>query len=168
MLVIEPLSRDHDRDSFDCGVESLNAFLSQTARQHQDRGISRTFVMTERETTPPKPVVGFFSLAATEGFTAQLASETAKRLPSRIPAVVLARLAVCAQQHGKQHGATLLAEALSQTAAISERLGVAGMFVDAKDDRAAAFYRKAGFMPLTSQPLRLFLPLTAIRSLLTP
>ena len=49
-LVVEPVSRDHDRERFDCGVEALNAlnalnaFPRQTARQHQDRGISRTFV----------------------------------------------------------------------------------------------------------------------------
>ena len=166
MRVVEPLSRDHDREHFDCGVDALNVFLRQTARQHQERGISRTFVLTEAEATPPKPVLAFFTLAATEGFTDRLAPEIAKRLPAKIPAVVLARLAVSAQHQGQGYGSALLAEALSRVAAIADQLGVAGMFVDAKDEPAAAFYRKFGFVPLVSEPLRLFLPLASIRTLL--
>src|SRR4051812_11831823 len=92
--VVEPLSRDHDREHFDCGVEALNAFLRQTARQHQERGISRTFVLTGGASKPPKPILAFFTLAATEGFADRLAPVIARRLPTRIPAVVLARLAV--------------------------------------------------------------------------
>ncbi len=166
MRVVEPLARDHDREHFDCGVAALNVFLRQTARQHQERGISRTFVLTEGDVSSPKPILAFFTLAATEGFTDRLAPEIAKRLPSKIPAVVLARLAVSAQHQGKGYGSALLAEALSRVAAIADQLGVAGMFVDAKDESAAAFYRKFGFVPLVSEPLRLFLPLASIRTLL--
>lgn len=165
MRVVEPLARDHDREHFDCGVDALNIFLRQTARQHQERGISRTFVLTEGDASNPKPILAFFTLAATEGFTDRLAPEIAKRLPAKIPAVVLARLAVSAQHQGKGYGSALLAEALSRVAAIADQLGVAGMFVDAKDEPAAAFYRKFGFAPLVSEPLRLFLPLASIRTL---
>lgn len=166
MQIVERLSRDHDRERFDCGVEALNSFLRQTARQHQEKGISRTFVLTESDARPPKPVLAYFTLAATEGYTDRLTPEIAKRLPSRIPAVVLARLAVSVQGQGKGYGSALLAEAFSRVASIADQLGVAGMFVDAKDEPAAAFYRKFGFVPLVSEPLRLFLPLASIRTLL--
>lgn len=49
MYKIELLSRAHDREGFDCGSEPLNAYFRQTARQHTERGISRTFVMVEEE-----------------------------------------------------------------------------------------------------------------------
>ena len=49
-------------------------------------------------------------------------------------------------------GAVLIAEALIRVASIAEQLGVAGLFVDAKDESAAAFYRKHGFAPLVSNP----------------
>ena len=91
--------------------------------------------------------------------------EIAKRFPSRIPAIILARLAVDKARHGEGLGSLLLAEALSRVAFLSEQLGVAGLFVDAKDENAAAFYRKHGFVPLISGPLRLFLPLATIRNL---
>ena len=62
-------------------------------------------------------------------------------------------------------GAVLIAEALIRVASIAEQLGVAGLFVDAKDESATAFHRKHGFAPLVSNPLRLFLPLATIRTL---
>jgi len=165
VLFVELLSRAHDREHFDCGIEALNAFLRQTARQHQEKGISRTFVLVEHGGAEPTPILGFFTLAATEGFTASLPPEIAKRFPTRIPAIILARLAVDKSRQGRGLGAALVAEALTRVASIAEQLGVAGLFVDAKDEGAAAFYRKYGFVPLVSDPLRLFLPLATIRTL---
>ena len=165
MLLIEPLSRSHDREHFDRGAEALNIFLRQTARQHQEKGLSRTFVLVEQGGSKPAPILGFFTLAATEGLTDSLPPEIAKRFPARIPAIILARLAVAKSRQGKGLGAVLIAEALIRVASVAEQLGVAGLFVDAKDESAAAFYRKHGFAPLVSNPLRLFLPLATIRTL---
>jgi GNAT superfamily N-acetyltransferase len=158
----ELLSREHDREHFDCGVEPMNAYLRQTARQHQERGISRTFILTE----DGKTVFGFFTLAATEGFAGDLPSAITKRLPSRIPAVILARLAVDVRHQRRGYGAALLAEAFLRVASASNQLGIAGLFVDAKDEQAAAYYRKFGFVPFVSNSRRLFLPLASIRSFL--
>ena len=168
MLVTEHLSRTHDRKRFDCGVETLNIFLRQTARQHQEKGISRTVVLVAQGVPEPTPILGFFTLAATEGFTDSLPPKIAKRFPTRIPAIILARHAVDKSHQGKGLGAALIAEALTRVASISEHLGVAGLFVDAKDEGAAVFYRKYGFVPLASDPLRLFLPLATIRTLTAP
>ena len=44
MIKLEPLTGRHKRSAFDCGAAALNAWLKQTALQHQDKGISRTFV----------------------------------------------------------------------------------------------------------------------------
>lgn len=166
MPLVEPLSREYDREHFDCGAEPLNVFLRQTARQLQDKGVSRTFVLTEEGIGSPKPVIGFFTLAATEGFTENLPADLAKRFPTRIPAIILARLAIAKEHQARGFDAILIAEALTRVAALAEQLGVAGLFVDAKDEPAAAFYRKHGFVPLVSDPLRLFLPLATIRSLI--
>ncbi len=165
MPKIELLSRQHDREHFDCGVEPLNLFLRQTARQHQERGISRTFVLTEVGVTS-QPIFGFFTLAATEGLTDHLPLELAKRLPMRIPAAILARLAVDRRHQGKGYGSALLAEAFVRVASALAQLGIAGLFVDAKDEPAAAFYRRFGFIPLPSHPLRLFLTSATIQSFL--
>jgi hypothetical protein len=38
----EPLDATHDRRNFDCGVEPLNRYFQQIARQHIAKGISKT------------------------------------------------------------------------------------------------------------------------------
>jgi hypothetical protein len=55
-----------------------------------------------------------------------------------------------------------LIEAIRRVAALSTQLGIAGLFVDAKDEHAAAFYQRFGFVSLPSNPRRLFLPLETL------
>ena len=47
MLNVEHLEKHHDRKDFDCGNKKLNDFLQKHARQHAEREISRTFVLTQ-------------------------------------------------------------------------------------------------------------------------
>jgi len=47
--------------------------------------------------------------------------------------------------------------AIDRSRLVLEHVGVHALFVDAKDERAAAFYAKYGFRPLPSDPLRLVL-----------
>jgi hypothetical protein len=48
-------------------------------------------------------------------------------------------------------------DAISRAKLVLEHVGVHARFVDAKDDQAAAFYRKYGFRPLPTDPLTLVL-----------
>jgi GNAT superfamily N-acetyltransferase len=156
---IQPLARSHDRAAFDCGSDAINAFLRATARQHQDRGISRTFVLVDPDSERPARILGFFTLSACEGVFADLPSPLAKRLPRTLPAVLLGRLAVDREFQGRGYGAALLMEAVRRVAGLSNHVGIAGLFVDAKDDSAIQFYQHFGFLSLPSNSRRLFLPL---------
>jgi ribosomal protein S18 acetylase RimI-like enzyme len=49
----------------------------------------------------------------------------------------------------------------------SQTLAVHALIVDARDDAAAAFYRKYGFISFADER-RLMLPMTTLRQLLTP
>jgi len=40
----EPISKIHERESFDCGVAALNEFLRRYARQSHALGGAKTFV----------------------------------------------------------------------------------------------------------------------------
>lgn len=162
MADIEPLSRQHDREEFDCGVQALNDFLWSIARQHQEKGVSRTFTLVDRDSETPARVLGYFSLSACEATTTDLPSRLAKRLPRSIPAVLLGRLAVDRNAQGRGFGSVLLVDAIHRVVATSTQVGIAGLFVDAKDDNAAAFYRKHGFQPLPTNACRLFLPLQTL------
>jgi len=159
---IVSLSRNHDRSRFDCGVPALNAFLKATARQHGVKGISRTFVLSERE--KPATILGYFTLTLCEVRMADLPTKYVKKYPQHgLPAVRLARLAVSRKYQGKGYGGLLLADAIHRTVLIAEQAGVIGLFVDAKDECARLFYEHYGFVALPDHDLQLFLPLETLR-----
>ena len=160
MPEIVPLARHHDRTRFDCGVPELNSFLKATARQHSDKGISRTFVLSDQE----KPILGYFTLTLCEVRMEHLPATYAKKYPQHgLPAVRLARLAVSRKYQRKGYGGLLLAEAIHRTILIAEQAGLIGLFVDAKDERAHKFYERYGFVSLPGHVLQLFLPLETLR-----
>jgi hypothetical protein len=49
---------------------------------------------------------------------------------------------------------------------VFESAGGLGLFVDAKDAAARAYYERFGFVPLPDNPLHLFLPLSTIQEAL--
>jgi GNAT superfamily N-acetyltransferase len=160
--IIELLDAWQDREGFDCGSEPLNRYLRQVARQQNERGVARAFVMVEAEAQAPKPILGFFSLSALEVAGAVLPPAVAKKLPREIPAALLGRLAFAKAMQGQKIGTVLLYAALKKVAQTAESIGIVALFVDAKDTDAAKFYKKFRFTPLPEQPLRLFLPLKTL------
>lgn len=163
MMIIRPLDAAHNRTGFDCGIEALNNFLFKTARQHREKGLSNTFVLTDEES--PADILGFFTLSFLEVDASSMPQGHARRLPkaSKLPAAKLARLAVDKKQQGKGYGAILLADAIKRIiVAARDSGGIVGFFVDAKDDAAARFYLRFGFIPLQDDSLALYLPLKTL------
>lgn len=160
MLSIRPLAGRHDRRAFESGSEPLDAWLREIAQQHQRRGLSKVFVATSDDA--PTRILGFYALTACEVVSSDLPEEMAKRLPRRIPGLRLGRLAVDRSVQGEGLGELLLMNAIDRSKSVLEHAGVFALFVDAKDDGAAGFYRKYGFRPLPAQPLTLVLPLASV------
>jgi predicted N-acetyltransferase YhbS len=78
--------------------------------------------------------------------------------------MLIGRLAVSLERQGKGLGIALIADAVVR----ADRLGIGAfaLIVDAKDERAKAFYEAAGFVALHGQPLRLCIPIeTALHAL---
>ena len=155
MLVL-PLTGNHDRQAFDCGRQELNDWLRQVARQHQDKGLSKTFVATREE--QPARICGYYALTLAELENRHLPEAWRKKLPRRIPGVRLGRLAVDKHYQGKGLGELLLVDALTRAQRIHTQAGGIGLFVDAVDERAADYYRRFGFAASPDNPLLLFLP----------
>ena len=168
MRKLELLAKSHDRDGFDCGSEPLNLFFRQTARQHAERGISRTFVLVDEGAAMPKPVVGFFSLNLCQIKSESLSPAEARKLPRDVSGVRLGRLAVAKAYQRQGVGKTLLVAAMGKFIEIFNTAGGIGLFVDAKDQEAKNYYEQFGFVPLPSNELELFLPVKTIQEALTP
>lgn len=165
MLRIELLDATHDRAGFDCGADALNRYLKETARPHVAKGISMTWVAVDEQSLAPKPVLGFFTLSLCQVVADGVPAAWAKKLPRQIPAMRLGRLAIASEEQGRGLGKVLLVEALLRVAKIGSLAGGIGLFVDAKDDEAARFYRRFGFEPTPGEGLVLFLPMRTIQQL---
>jgi GNAT superfamily N-acetyltransferase len=155
MLRIQPLTGRHDRRAFGSGSEPLDRWLREVAQQHQRRGISQTFVAVSDDV--PSRVLGYYALTVCEIVSDELPAASARRLPRRVPGIRLGRLAVDQTVQNQRLGELLLTDAIQRATHVREHVGVHALFVDAKDERAASFYRKYGFQPLPTQPLMLVL-----------
>ncbi|MCC7420864.1 MAG: GNAT family N-acetyltransferase [Planctomycetaceae bacterium] len=164
MAELVPLDKLHERDRFDCGSPELNSFIRSTARQHQDKGLSRTSVLVNLEADDPHRILGYFSLTAYQAASEDLPDSLRRKLPRTIPAILLGRLAVDQAFQSQGYGGSLLVEAMRRVAQTASLVGVAGLFVDAKDERAAQFYSHFGFVALRSNPLKLYLPIGTLIS----
>jgi GNAT superfamily N-acetyltransferase len=159
----EPVARQ-DRGGFDCGDEALNGFLRTYARKNHERGASKTFLATSKESSA---VLGFYTLSP--------ASAEFERVPERftkglgryeVGGFKLARLAVDRSVQGRGLGGRLLLAAALRCIRAASEVGGTLMFIDAKDARVAAWYRTYGALGLDDQPLALFLPLASFEAAL--
>lgn len=155
---IHPLGQQHDVSGFRCGVPALDTWLRNTARQHQAKRLSQTFVLVDD--AAPLIVVGYYALAV-RGLVDReaLPEQVVKRLPRRLPGYTVARLAVHSDLAGRGLGALLLADAITRARHVSAQAGGPFLFVDAKDQQGAGFYRKFGFLALPDHPTVLVLRL---------
>ncbi|MBK9316191.1 MAG: GNAT family N-acetyltransferase [Acidobacteria bacterium] len=162
-ISIEPLSAEHRREDFDCGEDPLNRYIRQYASQHQKKNIGRVYVAVE---PGEKRVIGYYTLA--NGSVAFENVPKSKGLPREypIPVVMLARLAIDRTMQGQGVGAVLLFDALKRSAEASRVIAAYAVIVDALNDRAKEFYLHYQFEEGLADPMRLFLPMQDILSLL--
>jgi GNAT superfamily N-acetyltransferase len=164
MLRIEPLSRRHNREGFDCGNHELNDYLRHTARQHTDKGLSRTEVLVDDEV--PDEILGYVTMALAEVITDTLPPRYAKKYPAKAHGVKLARLAVAQSRQREGLGTLMMIHAMRRALQVAASAGIIGFFVDAKDSAASRYYRRFGFLPLPDDPHKLFMPLATLRQAL--
>jgi N-acetylglutamate synthase-like GNAT family acetyltransferase len=163
-LQIELLTKKHRCAEFSCGDDALDAYLQRTARQHIDKGISRTFVLTESEF--PEAILVFMTLSVSEVVANELPDQFVKKYPNKIPAAKLAHLAVSTSMQRQGLGELMLVDAMQKTLLVAQNLGIAGLFVDAKHEQAKRYYSQFGFLSLPDKLDNLFLPIKTIASFL--
>lgn len=153
----QPLTADHQLNTFNCGETSLDDWLKRRALLNQSNGASRTFVVVDES----QLVMGYYALAAGAVHHQDATRSIRQNMPDPIPVMVLARLAVDIRTQGMQLGAGLLRDAVDRSLAVAKNTGVRALLVHALHERAKEFYLYFGFQASPVHPLTLMLRLKA-------
>ena len=162
-LIIEQLTRQHDRATFNCEKKILNDFLKNFARQNDEKGLGRTYVLA----LPNEPkIYGYYTISS-GAVEFDILSEEQKRALPRFPVPVshIGRLAVDKTAKGNRLGEFLLLDGFKKTLNAAKEIGIHAVEVQALDDEAKSFYLKYGFTELLDDPLHLYLSIKTIQKL---
>jgi ribosomal protein S18 acetylase RimI-like enzyme len=161
--IVEPIRKQHLRDSFDCGVPALDEFLRRYARQSEEMALARTFVATK---VGDLRVLGYYTMRNGQVEVENLPPEETKRFPKYpVPVVHLARLAVDRTAQGQRLGERLLLDSLERALATSKSVAAYAVEVVAIDDAARRFYIKYGFRELHDDRLHLYMAMKSVATL---
>ena len=158
-VIIEEITRQHNRKTFDCGVDELNQFLRHQARQKTAKQISKIYVACKADEATN--IIGYHTLTGYSVITPP-AHKNYKKYPHPLNAVKLARLAVASSYQKQRLGEKLLIDAIYRTVLVSEQISAIGLYVDPMTPEVIPFYQQYGF--LTAEPgndshLEMWLPI---------
>lgn len=143
---IEGVRKDHQHNDFDCGHPFLNEYLRHFARQNDNHGVARAYVMVPEA---GNPVVGYYTLSAGEIVFENIPAATRRRLPKYpIPVARIGELAVDNFCQGAGLGGQLMLDAFERIASAAEEVAVWAIVVEPIDQQAVSFYQRFGFEPL--------------------
>jgi predicted GNAT family N-acyltransferase len=158
---VEPLESHHDRAAFSCGVVELDRYFHHQAGQDRKRDLAVAFILT----SDGKTIAGFYTLSQHSIQIADLPEGQAKKLPPLpIGVTLLGRMAMSQGLQGQGLGEFLLMDALKRAWILSQQIASWAVVVDAKAG-AREFYLKYEFVPMPSNPDRLFLTMKTIKRL---
>ena len=158
-LLINALARQHDKNDFDCGEPELNNFLQKLARQQAEKDFNRTYVACN---AGENKLLGFYAISfGSINFENWPVHAGLPRYP--VPVVRIGRLAVDLRAQGRGVGIALVRHAMRLSESTADKIGLYAVVVDAKNDAAANFYARFGFVRFPDRPLELFLTLKVVR-----
>lgn len=152
-----PINKSHDMSSFDCGQESLNAWLKKRALKNNQSGASRTYVIAKGHA-----VIGYYCLAAGSISHEDAPKGLRRNMPNPIPVLVLGRLAIHKDNHNQGLGSALLRDAVLRALQASNIAGVTALLVHTLSESAKRFYLSRGFIESPIKPMTLCLMLSTV------
>ena len=144
-VIIEEVTRQHNRKMFNSGIDELDQFLQQQARQKTVKHISKTYVACRD--SAPTTIIGYHTLTG-YSVTAPPAHKDYAAYPHPLSAVKLARLAVDSSCQGQRLGERLLIDAIYRTVLVAQQISAIGLFVDPMTPEVIPFYEQYGFLPV--------------------
>lgn len=165
-LLVDNDSQDLKR--FRCGKSPMDFFLARHAARNSALGLSATWVLLDDDRRERKkyPVAAYYTLAG--GTVTRETLPTNQALPPYpVPVTLLARLAVSKEYQGRGIGEKTLVTALRQAVFLRDKgLPSFGVVLDVLDENALKFYQRFElFLPISKNPMRLFVPMQAIQTL---
>ena len=149
--ILDALNAKHEIENFDCGVEVLDTWLKDHALTSQKKRTARTFVWHNGN----QEVVAYFSLSAHTIQREDLPNKIAHGSPSKIPAILLGKLALDKKLQDTGLGSELLHSALSIGCDATQYIGARLFVVDALNEEVGEFYKHYGFKECLNTSLRL-------------
>jgi predicted GNAT family N-acyltransferase len=165
-LTIESLdSKKHNRSCFSCGNESLDNYIRNQASQDLKKKIATVFVLID---SPNTDVIAYYTLSSYTIDIDNLDEAGAKGIPRYplLPATLLGRLAVDNTFQGGGMGKVVLIDAFKRALDATAQVASLAIVVEAIDENAVRFYQKYGFRQFKQYPLKLYLPIKSIASVL--
>ena len=160
----------HDRTAFSCGVRQVDNYFKNTANKLAKAGHVRVFVMVDAQ----DQVMGFYAINAHAVDYQDLPPSFARNRPGhgQIPAAFIAMIGRDRRFAKTGCGGDLLIDALRRIGSTAKQLGLSVVLLDVLDcgdpqrtARRLALYRDYGFIPLPSNPMRLFISIGTIAAL---
>lgn len=156
--------------SFDCGKDAINTYLRRYAAKYMVLNLNRSFVLpyTLEENPEKSHVAAYYTLAHQTLVREELPNPS--RLPRYpVPVILLAQLGIDQRFHRQGLGAKTLVHALrhaNQIASNPKGIPALGVVLDVLDQDALAFYSSFDFfLPLTDNPMKLFVPMASLEIL---
>jgi predicted N-acetyltransferase YhbS len=146
-----PLTEADDRDSFDCGRESMNQWFRRHAWGNHAAGLSRVNVLCEAGSGA---ILGYVTLSAAQIERAALPKAQQRNRPEALPATLLGQLAVHRAWQGQGLARLLLYFALRTAVNASHSVGSFGVLTHPLADALRVFYARWGFEDLPFDPRR--------------
>lgn len=161
---VEPISKIHLTDEFDCGSESQTTWLRRYALQADRTDSTKVQVVTH---AGDGRVVGYYALSAGSVEPAGVPERIGKGLPGYpVPVIILTRLGVDRGEQGKGLGRALVKDAILRAEAASQTIGARALLVHCESQSARDFYQSVlpDFTESPTDPLHLYLLMSDIRA----
>jgi predicted N-acetyltransferase YhbS len=156
--------RDHHRlDEFDCGEEGLNRWLKESARRADKQDTARVYVWTARD---DDRVVAYFAITPTQIDRAEDGISKSAAVLDRVPAFMIAKLAVDESIQHQGNGRDLVLDAIGRIVGVAQLGGGRLIVVDAISDETAGFYRSLDFIPVHNVTNRLYMKVETARAVM--
>ena len=161
-VVVELLTKAHDRKRFDCGKQEQNEFLLQRARKHAELNYSKTWVAIEEGHLR---ILGYVTLSMGSIVFENLIEELRLRVPRYpMPVLHVGQLATDSSVQGRGLGSSLLRFAAEKAIEASATVGCFAIELIADNPKAYDWYLKRGFSPLVSGSMRLYQSIETLKA----